>query len=409
MKKHRAAFARLLAAAAVSLSAFNSVPAQTESLPPEIRKKAFEKIWRTVDEKYFDPNFGGVDWNSVRARYAPQVARTKTDAEFYDLMTRMLGEIKTSHLEILPPDAIAKLKAPGATTGLGLREIENRVVITRILENSSAARADLKIGFIITKIDGEAVKDLDGAKRKLSGKPNTTLRLSFLDERDAEREATLERIPLSDADKGSLGGGLVLYALFNARRLPDNIGYLSFTNFIPFLNSRIASAIESFKDARGLIIDLRGNGGGDDDAAIKMANMLFDKKTQLMITKTRKGDDLYYKAKPAKNPFLRPVAILIDESSGSASEQFAAGMQESGRAFVVGKISAGEDLDADVAQLPGGALLIYPSGQPRTPKGVVVEGRGVIPDREVNLTRKGLLAGRDAQLDAAIEYIKNGR
>jgi carboxyl-terminal processing protease len=64
-------------------------------------------------------------------------------------------------------------------------------------------------------------------------------------------------------------------------------------------------------------------------------------------------------------------------------------------------------MDADLVELPTGAYLIYAAGEPRTPKGVVVEGRGVVPDIEVGLTRAGLLAGRDAQLEAAIERIKN--
>jgi C-terminal processing protease CtpA/Prc len=66
----------------------------------------------------------------------------------------------------------------------------------------------------------------------------------------------------------------------------------------------------------------------------------------------------------------------------------------------------GDDMDADLVKLPTGAYLIYAAGQPRTPKGVVVEGRGVIPDLEVNLTRAGLLRGEDAQLDAALQYIR---
>ncbi len=127
-----------------------------------------------------------------------------------------------------------------------------------------------------------------------------------------------------------------------------------------------------------------------------------------MITKTRNGDDFYYKAKPAKNSYFGRVAIIVDETSGSASEQIAAGLQEAKRAFVVGKTTKGADLDATSVELPIKALFLYPYGQPRTPKGIIIEGRGVIPDREVNLTRKNLLAGRDAQLEAAIDYIKSG-
>ncbi len=405
MKKYTALFVCLL----VITVLINFASAQTKSESnPQLRQKTFEKVWKTVNEKYFDPNFGGVDWRAAHDRYAPQVAQVRSDAEFYVLMEKMLGEFKVSHLEILAPNTIARLREPGATTGLVFREIENQIVIARLSENSSAAKANLKTGFVATKINGEALKNLADAKRKLYGQPNTTLRLSYLDEQNTEWEIELERKPLNDADRQDLGDGLRLYTQFESRRLDGNIGYLHFTNFLAILNPRIQTAIESFKDASGIIIDLRGNGGGDDSVALKIANMLFDKETQLMITKTRKGDDFYYKAKPAKNPYSGRVAIIVDETSGSASEQIAAGLQEAKRAFIVGKTTKGADLDATSVELPIKALFLYPYGQPRTPKGVVIEGRGVIPDREVNLTRKNLLIGQDAQLEAAIDYIKSG-
>ena len=407
MKKISLIFTIVTAVFSFSLTA-NFILAQTKAeSSPQIRQKTFEQVWKTVNEKYFDPTFNGVNWRAARERYAPQIAKVKTDAEFYDLLNQMLGELKVSHMEIWSPETLAKIKAVPTMTGLGLREIENQVVITRLLENSSAVKAGLKTGFVITKIDGETIKTLDDAKRKLSGAPNTKVRVSYLDEADKLREAVLERHSLSESDKGGIGAGISFYALFEAKRLTDNIGYIRFSSFVDSLNPKIEAAINSMRDAPGIIIDLRGNGGGDDDVAIRMAGMLFEKETQLMITKTRAGKDLYYKAMPLKNPYTGKVVILADQFSGSASEQFAAGMQESGRAIVIGKTTAGEDMDADLEKLPSGAYLIYASGQPQTPKGVVIEGRGVIPNIEVNLTRKELLAGRDAQLERAIDYIKN--
>jgi carboxyl-terminal processing protease len=251
------------------------------------------------------------------------------------------------------------------------------------------------------------VKTQDVTLRKLAGEAGTTVKITYLDAGDTEHSATLTRDALSQTDSGEIGKGLKSYALLDSKRLDSNIGYLHFTSFIEFLAPRIVSTIRSMKDAPGIVIDLRGNGGGDDSVALKMANVLFDRETQLMITKTRSGDDLYYKAKPEKDPFLGPIVILVNETSGSASEQFAAGMQASGRAYVIGRTTEGEDLDADLAKLATGAYLLYPYGQPRTPKGVVIEGRGVIPDKQVDLTRAGLLEGHDAQLDAAVEYIKS--
>jgi len=374
---------------------------------PEARQKAFEKVWKTVSEEFYDPNFGGVDWKKVRETYAPRAAAAKSDAELYALLNEMLRELKVSHLVVLTPEEVKMMSGAPASTGLGLREIDRQFVVTRVLENSSAAKAGLKTGYAVVKTDGEAPKDFKDLQRKLSGAPGTTLRLLYLDEKDELKEVTLERAVLSNAEKGNLGGGLSISALFETRRLANNVGYIRFSNFVSVITPQIVGAIESMKrDAPGIIIDLRGNSGGDDAVALRMANMFFDKETLLMITKTRRGDDLSYKAKPDKNAFAGKVVILTDEFSGSASEQFTAGMQEAGRAFVIGKTTKGEDLDADVAPLPTGAILIYARGEPRTPKGVVIEGRGVIPNREVGLTRKELLAGKDAQLEAALDFLK---
>jgi carboxyl-terminal processing protease len=385
----------------------NVAAQQSHQSSPQVRQKTFEAVWTTIQKKYFDPNFGGLDWNKVRERYAPQVAAVKTDAELYELLNKMLGELRTSHLAVLPPEAIEELSEPPSTTGLGLRTVEGDVVIFRLLPGSSAERAGLRPGFVVKKIDDEQVEKLEDALEKLSGEPHTKVRVSYLDAQDAVGEVTLEREPLQlgQAEKDKYGD-ISLYAMFDAKRLADGIGYIRFTTFIEALNKKIRAAIESMHDAPGLIIDLRGNGGGDDSVAINMAGMLFDKKTLLMITKTRQGDDDYYQARPQKRAYLGPVVILVDEGSGSASEQFAAGMQESGRAVVIGKTTEGDDMDADLQKLPSGAYLVYAYGQPRTPKGVVIEGRGVIPNIEVSLSRAELLKGNDSQLNAAIQYIQ---
>ena len=84
-----------------------------------------------------------------------------------------------------------------------------------------------------------------------------------------------------------------------------------------------------------------------------------------------------------------------------------AGLQEVGRPIVIGKKADGSDMDAEGIELPTGAVLLYPYGQPRTPKGVIIEGHGIIPKIEVTLTRAELLKGNDSQLAAAIAYIQN--
>lgn len=409
MRRAAILFRTICILAAVALSTLAQSPKQTTpESSPQVRQKTFEVVWSTIQKQYYDPTFGGLDWQAVHDRYAPQVTGVRSDAQLYELLTKMLGELHTSHLEIIQPEALAQMEAPPTTTGIGLRLIESQVVVFRTLPGSSAERAGLRPGYVVTKIDDEPVANVEEAFAKLGGLANTKTRVTYLDELDKQHEITLERETLQPEllDKEQVGK-LSIYALFDSRRLTDGIGYIRFSAFIEALNKKIRAAIESMNDAPGLIIDLRGNGGGDDSVAIKMAGMLFDKKTQLMITRTRKGDDDYYQARPQKRAFLRTVVILVDEASGSASEQFAAGMQEIGRAVVIGKTTEGEDMDANIQKLPTGAYLVYAYGLPRTPKGIVIEGRGVIPDMDISLSRAELLKGNDSQLSAAVAYIQS--
>jgi C-terminal peptidase prc len=359
-----------------------------------------------VRDKFFDPNFNGVDWNKARERYAPRVASVKTDAELYDLLNDMLGELHTSHSLVFSPGDIRNANMLPGSAGIGVELLDNQIVIVGVLPGSPAEQAGLRRGFIVTKIDGTPVTTPGWTRALLQGAPQTKVSLEYLDEKDTPHTVTLERQPLQGLLKDKIAS-LSAYALFKEKRLDGGIGYIRFSSFIAGLKAKIHAAVESMHDAPGLIIDLRGNGGGDSGVGLSLAGMLFGNPTQLMITRERYGEDNSYRARPSKNPYPGPVVILVDEDSGSASEEFAAGMQEAGRAFIIGKRTAGALMEAGFAKLPTGGYLEYAAGEPRTPKGVVIEGRGVTPDLEVNLARAGLFKGEDAQLNAAIQYIKN--
>lgn len=390
-------------------AAFTAAAQTRPQNTPELRKKTFEKAWKTVDKNFYDPKFNGVDWKAVKKQYEPLVAAAKSDAEFYDLMKRMLRELKVSHMDLIVPSEANRMRTAPSFTGLGIREIGGNLVITSVLANSSAAEAGLKPGFVISRINGDPVATFADVQSRLPGPPYSKMKLGYLDANDEAREVDLERRPISEDNKSRLGS-LTLYGIFESKRLDGNLGYIYFSNFIPFIGDRIKTAVESMLGTDGIIIDLRGNSGGDDLVGLKMAGLFFEKSTQLMFSRTRHGDDEFeYFAHAGKTPYKGKIAILVDEFSKSASEQFAAGMQESGRAVIVGNKTPGEDLDGDLAEMPDGSLLLYAVGQPRTPKGRIIEGNGVIPNIEVSRTRSELLVGRDAQLEAAIAYIRSNR
>jgi C-terminal processing protease CtpA/Prc len=390
------------------MCAFELALAQTKQSGPQIWQKTFDVVWKTVNDKYFDPQFGGVDWRGVRERYAPRVATVKSDTELYDLLGRMLAEIPTSHLSLLEVATLETQMARSVVaTGLALRDVDNQVLITRVIEGSSASNAGLHPGFVLTTLDGVPVATARGAETTLA-RENRQHRLTILDDTGTAREFLVShRLPPADKLESEEIITSRRYVFVDSRRLADGIGYVHFTNFIEPLKKKLLGVFDAMRDAPGIVIDLRGNSGGDTELGLAMAGKLLQRETLLAITRTRKGEEDYYRAKPQKNPYPGPVVILLDEESGSESEQVSAGLRDVGRVVIVGKISRGADLDATFRQLPMDSIfLLYPIGQPCTTKGVIIEGRGVIPDVEVNLTRAELLKGRDAQLEAAVDYIR---
>jgi len=405
-----------------------------------IRRQTFDIVWRTVKEKHFDPTFGGVDWDKVREKYAPRAAAAQSDQELYRLLQEMLGELRQSHFNIIPPEAFipedqrepsnapptSRRSTPGGV-GVDLRLVDGAAVITRVEPDSIAAKAGLRPGFVIKQIDDQTVeqiveslaksaeraglKNVRAARRILAainGDPGTAVKIVYLDGQDRESVATVTREKLKGELAPKFGNFPPQYTEFEAKRLPGDIGYIRFNIFVTPVMEKVKAAIREFSDAGGLIFDLRGNPGGVGAMASGIAGLLTTQAATLGTMKSR-TNELKFAVFPQSNPFTGPVAILIDGGSGSTSEIFSGGMQELGRAVVVGERSAGACLPSYFQKLPTGALFQFAIADFRTPKGVLIEGRGVIPDIEVKWNRASLLAGRDAQLDAAVEQIRQSQ
>jgi len=175
-------------------------------------------------------------------------------------------------------------------------------------------------------------------------------------------------------------------------------------------------AMDRFRDADGIVIDLRGNPGGLAAMIMGLAGHFFPEQATLGVMKTRQTE-LRFPANPRLvngagervRPFDGPLAIIVDGLTGSASECFTGGMQSLGRARVFGETSMGQALPALFDRLPNGDVLIHAWGDFVTGTGVRIEGRGVIPDERVDLTRESLLAGHDAALERALQWIDRKR
>jgi len=431
----RSRFSLLYAALLFWILTAASVSAQTAAVVtsapefPQVRLDAFNKVWNTVNERHYDPHFNGVDWGKVRLDYLPKAQAARTDEEFHAVLRQMLGELKLSHFGIFqtPPATNGTADVAGGI-GVDVVLIDDKPVIERIQKGSPAESAGLRPGFVIESIDGKAIAERlrplgdslasrqvgDGLRRMymeravesaLSGKGGTKVTVGYLDASDKPASVELERQPYTGEMSLPFGNFPKQQVIFESRLLPENVGYLRFNMWVVPQAAKIRGAVGEFAKADGIIFDLRGNPGGLGGMAGGAAGLLTDKQLDLGSMRTRGGQTNLI-AYPQADPYLGKIVILTDHGTGSTSEIFVAGMQELGRAKVVGETTAGAVLPSVFDTLPTGWTFQYVVSDYRSPKNILIEGRGVQPDIRVTATRADLIAGRDPQLEAALKLIK---
>jgi len=417
----------LLSVAVVGAFAQNGTAVAPEF--PQVRQDTFDKVWNTINEKHYDPTFNGVDWKAVRETYLPKAKAAKSDQDFHGVLRQMLNELKLSHFNIFPPPpTLATENESNGIIGVELKWVGGMPVVYRVEPGSPAAAAQIKPGFVLNKVDGKLVSEtlkplLESlAKRQgsemmrrvylertsealLGGKPDSRIAVEFLDGEDKPVAAELTRVKYAGEMSQPLGHFPKQKVIFESRLLPENVGYIRFNMWVIPQAAKIRAAIREFAAADGIIIDLRGNPGGVGGLAGGVAGLVSDKQISLG-SMTSRGGTMGLLGYPQPSPFKGKVVVLTDHGSASTSEMFAAGIQENGRGKVVGETSAGAILLSVFDPLPTGYLFQYAISDYRSPKNILIEGRGVKPDREVVLTRESLLAGRDVQLEAAVAEIR---
>lgn len=394
------------------------------SVPDNIKKETLDKVWQTINDSHFDRTFNGVDWNAVKAKYEPQLANVKTNQDLTDLLNKMVGELKQSHIKIIPANQIAvnglsheqmQEMAKTGSIGVGLRLLnKSEMIVTSVRENSPAAQAGIKKGWLIKKVDGETIETILQKQKekggfqlrdeivavravtsKLSGEIDKKVSVTIVDENETEKTLEIGRQNFGNARDLD----------FESKELNTDVGYIKFNIFIGDLPNKFAQAVAAMKNKKALIVDLRGNPGGVGNHTTALAGMLDKEKRSLGVSQYR-YDKQQFEYEGNDKSFSGKVFILIDELSGSSAEILAAGLQSNKRATIIGQNSAGAVLPSTMAILPNGGALQYAIGDYKTPDGKVLEGRGVTPDVEVKLNRKDLLAGKDSAIETALKLAK---
>jgi carboxyl-terminal processing protease len=408
---------------AVSLAARGA----PRGLSPQDRVAVFEKIWKDVDEHYYDPAFGGVSWKEIRQKYLPLVQTVRDDKDFYGLMDHMTGELHDAHTRFSSPEQWEnRKKHQGLGFGFHAGFVEAKVVVLDVIPGSNAAKGGIEPGMVITALDGKPMEtelaDAAGKVLRSSSERITQLRILsaiFAGPGDAPTKLSLERMDGTRVDAAISRQLLSTEPHVTSTTLPSGFGYIRFDEFHPSLVHTFKSALESFRDAPGLVLDLRRNRGGDGASLGAIAGYFFDRKTVFERRMSRKQvsaserdgrhteETIVRVGRGGEQVYAGPVVILLSEFSASATEVFAAGMQDSGRATLLGSQTCGCVLGITHDRvMKGGGVLEISEILWFSPKGRKLEGEGVIPDRIIVPTIASLSANRDIVLEAGEKALR---
>jgi carboxyl-terminal processing protease len=398
------------------------LPATPTPLDTAARERAFDFVWRTINERYHDPALNGVDWNAVGMRYRPIALAARDDEAFWDVLDKMTGELRDAHTRVESPARVELRKRDESITlGFSFVLLDERLVVTAVNPESDAGWAGLRAGMTVVAIAGEPAREayeklkadtrydstersrhLRAVRRLMTGELGSTLAFTFERADGTRFDATLSRRKVTFRPAAS------------HRVLPSGFGYVRLTQWTLGATSRAVAGVEELGKTPGLIVDLRGNPGGSVHAVNRMLERFFPKRTELGHSTTRTGRPvsllfgtveivkLRAVVEGREDAYAGPVVILVNAGSASGSELFAGTMQAVGRAKVVGEPSCGCLLGfLGYARIPGGGELAYSEVGFVMTNGQKIEGEGVVPDHVVAPTRVDLQQNRDRALEEA--------
>lgn len=289
----------------------------------------------------------------------------------------------------------------GSYVGIGVTAFYNKdtdeISIEEIKEGSGADDAGLKVGDIFYKIEGELTEgmDLEALASLLKGEAGSSVSVSII-RKGKKKELDFE------VERREVSLQTVEYKM-----LEVNIGYILITGFSNTTPKQFNNALTELlaQNMKGLVIDLRDNGGGSFSAAVDMLDRLLPKGL-LVYTETKGGEKKEYYSTD-KEVLEQPFVVLINENSASASEIFAGAVKDRKAGTLVGTTSFGKGIVQKIYALDDGSAVKLTNSEYFTPSGKNIHGVGIEPDVRVELEQKdGEEKKRDVQLEKAVEIIK---
>lgn len=358
----------------------------------------YDEVWRLINTKYVDQSENGQDWDRWRHKYDKYI---ETEDDAYVAIETMLASLNDKYTRFLDPEEFKeenesiRAKLYGVGMQIGVRD--NKLVVIAPLEETPAETAGLKANDEIIAIDGKSTKGISvkDAANMIRGRKGTKVKLLIRrNNKDKIYEITRDEIKLKAASQRTP---------FKTK-IPKKIGYIRLNSFLSKnASNEIMTMLRDYKDKDGVILDIRSNPGGLLSNAVSISDMFIDGGA-IVSTVDRDG---YKEVKKATSHLIwnKPLVVLIDRGSASASEILSGALKDNNRAVLIGQNSFGKGLVQEINQLPGGSGINITTQKYLTPNDIDINKTGIAPHIVINTTEADFEKKNDRQLISAIKII----
>lgn len=349
----------------------------------ESPKELIDEVWQLIDRTYVDATFNQVDWVAIREEY---LGRNYTDREeAYTAIREMLERLEDPYTRFMDPEEFRDMQidTSGELTGVGIQisqdEESKNIVVVSPIEGTPAAEAGILSQDVITAIDGESTEgmDVNDAVSRIRGPVGSSVTLSIR-RGDEEFNYELRRTRIE-----------IHPVRYNVQSSPSGpVGYIRLNQFSANADEEMEEAIRDLEgqNVAGYILDLRSNPGGLLDASISITRMWLNDGV-IVSTVNRQGIS---DSQQANGTALtdKPLVVLVDGGSASASEILSGALQDNQRAILVGTQTFGKGLVQSVRGLGDGSGIAITVAKYLTPSGRDINHEGISPDVTIELSEE---------------------
>lgn len=357
----------------------------------------YDNVWRLINSKYVDQTNNEQDWSKWRHRYDDVI---KTDADAYVAIETMVASLNDPYTKFLDPKEFSEETGSikGSLKGIGIQigVKDGKLMVIAPIEDTPAEKAGLMADDEILSIDGKSTKGItvDKAADQIRGEEgtNVTLVVKRKDQEPKSYTITRKEIEIKSVSQ----------KIPENVNMPKDICYIRLSSFISRNASKeISDILTKSTDKKAYILDLRSNPGGLLSNAIYISDMFLNGGA-IVSTVDRDG---YKETTKANRGTLttKPLVVLVDKGSASASEIFSGAIKDNKRGVIVGTQSFGKGLVQEINKLPNNAGINITIQKYLTPNGTDIHKKGITPDVLVELSENDIKTKNDVQLKRAIE------